>query len=652
MAKTITQVGCSLPTGITVSLVAGGSLPVGTTYYYRFISWRLYRETHAFSEASTEYSVTTTSGNQQVDISWTPGTDATGVIIQRTTTSGSYPIGGANNFGGQITNGVRLNYPIVIANVVTSISDDGTVLWDNPNLDHSQAWPVISATSDANDVITPDDIYQASVAGGWGQVEKIFVPSGKSVTTSTIVEQLPYVFTGCLYLRDCIWQVKGITIMLQGTIQTYSGTVTLRYGSSDTRGRSFPYTFMMSPFYMSRTDDATTGYVNLPFKWRDCNGKAGSYIYNLIRRPLLSTNNILPYIFSGQWDDGIAIGSTDKVEKSILGNGSANGCPIFKADYSDNTFEGMRHYFENEIADATVRYAGEGLTHRWRQNTIFLRPRTTSMNKDCTWGQGTFGAMHIDPTYEARGQTDNQPYFSVGTNQATYIGCTLTINNTIKVKVVDTDGNPIDGATVSITDQNGYSDLWEDLGTYTNTIMTPDVTTINLLDRSKVSVDDVIRFGNYAERIRVDSTGSGEGLINITRGHQGTTARTINYGGASATYNWWKQINTPLTTDSDGEAEPDKPLLWKELYVAKSGGSYFQGGYENDLVTQGWIGRNKTVHTLTISKAGYQTYSSIIDMDVKKDMVVTLNKQNQAIIAKGIPAVNADPANPNNEIYV
>ena len=56
--------------------------------------------------------------------------------------------------------------------------------------------------------------------------------------------------------------------------------------------------------------------------------------------------------------------------------------------------------------------------------------------------------------------------------------------------------------------------------------------------------------------------------------------------------------------------------------------------------------------TITVSKTGYQTKVIELEMDEKATQVVVLEKQVDSIIAKGILAVNADPANSQSDVFV
>ena len=92
-----------------------------------------------------------------------------------------------------------------------------------------------------------------------------------------------------------------------------------------------------------------------------------------------------------------------------------------------------------------------------------------------------------------------------------------------------------------------------------------------------------------------------------------------------------------LTTDSNGEI--DQQRLW-----------YKAGSHVNPSTSFTW--ETFTPHTITISATGYQTKTMVLTMDRKREEVVVLEKQVQVIIAKGELAVNTDPTNSQNELFV
>jgi hypothetical protein len=653
MAKTIELMQADTTTGISVTLTAGGNLAASTTYYYRFIGWRMCYQganvnnyTHAFSEPSAEFTITTDTTNKSADIAWTPGANVDGVIIQRTTTSGSYPATGTNTFRAKHASAV---YPIAVDKSITSFSDDGSYNWNAPNLDHEAERPVIHAYSDANDVIKPQDIYLADVAGSWGLVDKIFVPSGKSLTTAAITNQIPYVILGGLLLSDCIFELNQMLIILQGTVVNTANTVTYRYGTNITAGTNYPYYFYLTPFFINYiTDLNATGSLYRPCMLRDLFGASGSYAYKMIRRPLNHTTRVQPYD-RDLWDDGTLLtNGTGIVNECVLGLGAANGLPLRAATYTDNTFEGFRHNFRDSMSNSIVKYANEGVAFRWDHNGTQINPRIQHSYCDSSWGNLS-AAVFINPTFESRGQTNNQPYFRCQCSSTTYLGHTLCIYNSLGLTVMGKDGNPISGATATIKDQNGYSDIW----TATTSLLMIEITAtsgtnVRVSDTSVFSPGDIIKHPNTAERMEVVSITDALNMV-VKRGQQETVARRVASG--STTQYITKQVAS-LTTNASGQITMEMPLLHRELAIARSDGSYYQEGYENDLITAGYLTRNQQTHTITVTATGYQTKTMVLDMDRKREEVVVLEKQVETIVAKGKVAINTEPENSQSDVFV
>lgn len=76
--------GC--PSGIVLSLVAGGALVVDTTYYYKITALNATGQT----TGSIEKSIIPTAGNQSIKLDWNTVTGATQYKIYRSVVQGSY----------------------------------------------------------------------------------------------------------------------------------------------------------------------------------------------------------------------------------------------------------------------------------------------------------------------------------------------------------------------------------------------------------------------------------------------------------------------------------------------------------------------------------------------------------------------------------
>ena len=107
MAKTITWTAPYGAPAATPSLQAGGSLAVGTTYYYRVVAVKHggvpWNTNQVESPASVEVSATPTAGNQTIRLTWPQVAGANYYWVHRTTTSGSYL--GSKKLGSPVADG-------------------------------------------------------------------------------------------------------------------------------------------------------------------------------------------------------------------------------------------------------------------------------------------------------------------------------------------------------------------------------------------------------------------------------------------------------------------------------------------------------------------------------------------------------------------
>lgn len=95
MAKTITWTAPYATPVVTPSLQAGGTLTLGTTYYYRVVALKVdssygWGREQAESPASVEVSATPAGANQTIRLTWPQVAGAAYYDIYRTTTSGNY----------------------------------------------------------------------------------------------------------------------------------------------------------------------------------------------------------------------------------------------------------------------------------------------------------------------------------------------------------------------------------------------------------------------------------------------------------------------------------------------------------------------------------------------------------------------------------
>lgn|GEM_PF-4502521 len=619
MTKTFTLVTVGTPVNVQAVLSAGGGLTAGTTYYYRVVAVRYYQSVlPVLSIPSAEVSATADAVNKTITVSWNAVANANVYIVQRTTTSGSYPVNSKNTLGGFSTSYSELPGATSLLSIIDGGGVGSVLVFNRYNGDWESGISAIDVSSDADEVIDPYDIYAADVAGGWGVVDMVCPPNCKTVAHADFRDQVPYTVEGSLYVHDCQFQLRGMLYTTNGVPYFKATTTTLLFGNSSYNFA--PYIFILGMFGVVYTTNNTTYGGLYPWKTNlEC--KAGSTIYNLIRRPVLtwSGHELYPYGYGGLWDEGVV---NVTMVNSIVGLRSANAMPLYAGTYVNNIIEDLRFRADDlEVADAVVRFGTSGtISHTWADNTKATRPKTRNSTTDITWGS-RMGALHVDGTYEAKGQTDNQPYMWCKCDNAAKIGNTLLMGNTLALKVIDKDGNGLAGVTVRILDLPGYSDIWEDsLATLSTDLNATDVsTTFTVSDGTKFSVGDVIRVEQYAEAMLV--TGIVGNSVTATRGYQGTTKRATENAGNPRIF----IQAASLTTDANGDIDLPEFLISRELAIARSDGDDEQPGYEDDLVAAGWITRTmRTPHTVIMSKAGYPSRTIVYTMDRKREEVEKL----------------------------
>lgn len=616
MAITVNRITVAAPVLNAITLGAGGSLSVGTTYYYRAIAIRRigsdvnsYRI--CFSEASAEQSVTPTSGNQTAQLSWPAVADAIAYILQRTTTSGSYPVDGNNslNLNGQGYAG----YPY--ATTQTSLNDDGgaatNIRFNSYNMDFETELPIIEVYGGSiTDVATLYDIYAALVGGGYSDME--LLGSSQLLAAANWQGEGAYLLRGILYLRDCTYRHRGTLLTVPGDLFIKNDSVILEMGSN---------TVNYSPVHLR------LGIGLIPYTTNN-NSFAGNYENSSsIKGKSGESNNIdkafiRPIVYSrvGHYNTICytehAFGRYDSqycnINDSVIGLGKAYGEHNYQEEASYNNIYESLQFGAATLIGALIRFAH--IIPYNSSNAIYRRCKNIRASRDCEpWYGSQAATQFIDHTFAALGQTDNQPKWqaqrNVTTGQATVI---LAV--TRNFLVLDADG-PVAGAEITALNANGLSAFWEDsLATFSNALNhTTDPGSLTVSDGTKFSEGDYIRCETMGECLKV--TNIAGNVLTVARAQLGTTIRLHKTGNNNRVL---KMVDY-LTTDANGEAEGDEPVLQREIYSLSGGGN--QTNYEDTLITNGYLGRNLCgPYALTISKAGYADYveARFLDPDVDK----------------------------------
>jgi hypothetical protein len=613
MAKTINRITAAAPTSFAAALNTGGSLLVGTTYYYRVLTVR--KETgplFAISVPTAEQSVTPTVGNQTANLSWTAAANAWGYIVQRTTTSGSYPVGSGNSL--QIQGGYGVNYPTVTT--LTSITDDGgvsNVRFNALNLDLSRLWPVIEIYGSANDLITLNDIRLADVAGGWGDLAINASAGLAAYTNATWVDEAPYLLQGSLYVHDCQFRLRSVLSIINGSFYADPVTATLLFGSAT--AYYTPQILYMSPRVFCYTTNNSTQagyyYTNLAVGGKDNN----SLVKNFICRVLTYTS-IYPYWSSAFSQTGMAADTVyEDCHMGRGGGGSGVSFSVPSKYMSRVILEGLTP--AADLKDFEVK--GTNILMNYAMSIFRATVNYVSATAYDIQIGGTVGHAFEDCTFKARGQTDNKPaYYYYTTN----LNAAVIFRNSFKLRVCDVAGSPINGCVVTLVNALGNSAFFEDTLTtfYAALNSTDSSSTLTVGDSTKLAVNDVIKLEPYSELLRVSAIINATS-VTVERGYLGTAKRaTIN----RYTSNRVLRKIASLTTDVNGFVQPTEGILVREVHSISASG--YKTDTEDNLVSAGYLGRTYyTPHTLAITKAGYQDYQEVITIDRKMDLEVALS---------------------------
>jgi hypothetical protein len=168
MPKSIIFTDLLPPTALTSSVISGGTLATGSTYYYViqacFDAGSSALTTNGRSQSSNEVSsAITTSGSQAVSLSWTASSGAGGYRVYRATSSADY--------AAMLNVAVRTSVNCVGG--ICTITDTGLGTPGNTqyqNIVHGKLDLLGSTSSDPFSIV---DLYNSSSANGWGVVERL-----------------------------------------------------------------------------------------------------------------------------------------------------------------------------------------------------------------------------------------------------------------------------------------------------------------------------------------------------------------------------------------------------------------------------------------------------------------------------------------------
>ena len=580
MTVTVTQLG--VPTGITTTVQAGGSLAASTTYYYKLVCVETTQTNGRCSymlvesAPTVEFSATTTGVNKQIKIDWTlpAKVDASRyrhVLVFRTTVSGDYAVAGSHLISGAAGEA----YATAINDPIT-FTDDGTRTMYKGEIFANGIPYVLISGGTTGTPINEEDIYQGYVSAGLAATycTKTTLPDGTAVG---------YYFIGFITIlaaNEFIEIRKGRNVVIFGRWGSQT-TTTIRMGSKTLYGGSNP------------GQGATLGISNCAF---DLGNQLtgilqlyGSRVYDLF------TN-------SGETRVGTFWASNASFN-GFLGSASATAAEVMNCHLysfgSNNSYSG-NVVFSNCVIEGAPRIeAGGGYTPTLN-NVIFYGSQLYSYAGSyvrlykCTVNAGTGDDIlfHGGSTTLLRfidmidHTSTNEPLKSSASGVTNPTGTYFLRRYSLSGFIKDSSGTALSGASVRIHNASGYSDTFTDTGaTVTPTTITLAATSFAVSSVAALSIGDYIKV--EAEVMLI--TNIVATTLTVTRGQLGTVT------------NQWDRVVKPIyklvnsvTTDANGDFE-DQYYLSKMLQGKATGTPY---NYDTTVYGP---------HVTCIRKYGYKT---------------------------------------------
>lgn len=586
MAKTITRIQIAAPANLAAELQAGGTLLAGTPYYYRVAAFRKYGTNLILmhSAATAEVSATPDAANKTIALTWDAVADAYGYAVQRTTTPGSYPVGGANVF--TTTSGLfcltTLNY----------LTDSGAQLFNGPNPDLTEEAPIIEVYGSANDDIYSYEILDAAIANGWTSVKTSFPAGILAANTYLRRKNIPLTFVGSLFVHDCQFHWQCPVTIINGSFLSAS-TVTF---VSDVNYGEVPALYTYPIAYPQYTNNNSTTA-----------GSFGNYSRIYGTGTLINFNQ---FHICTSGDTGFCYNSTVYFDlpgnitfkNSNIGHKVANNLNIGAGTYANCLLAAISPSIE--VADAV----------------IYGSTKSSINNKTsrCVFTQGMFCAYFL--FYNGYSLVDcvfNVTPLSV--NCSGKLGYTSYFKYSLTGNISDEFGTPISGAKVIVSDARGLSAIFTLSGaTYSTTLNNTDnVSVLTVSNGTLFIAGDIIRLENHSELMEVVSIVGNN--LTVNRGYS-ETVKTSSYGNLGIRNVLILQES--ITTDVNGDFSFATPMIHKEYTALKTGSITNTLDY---LVANGYIGETlHTPHTIIVTKEGYQDYQGVITIDNKIHLEVVM----------------------------
>lgn len=407
MAKLITFTDLLPPTDLTSTVVAGGTLDTGNTYYYViqacFDAGTSALITNGRSQSTNQTSATvTTAGNQSIQLSWTGSSGAGGYRIYRATSSGSYE--------GMLNVAVRES--IHCTGGICTITDTGYSTLGNSQYQNVAHGKLELAGSTSSDPFSIVDLYNSSSANGWGVVDML--DDDLYVVKSYIVGDSNGYWTDeekVITFRDKLLPGFNSTF-------TFGGVV----GTDPRKGCRLIF---------KTPDLASTNFPNL---------YAYKSTFDYIRfNPLVPYNRLTPQILTF---------SSGKVDYCLI-----NKMRGFQPQSSTNCTISNTTITEADVALGQGKATFINVTGM-RNNRVFQTTNNTQITASGVEFVSSTGTLLIGENFTVKYINSGNAAQRDNIHNSSAVGTTSDVF-TYDLKVLDTDGVPISSASAQLTDVLG-----------------------------------------------------------------------------------------------------------------------------------------------------------------------------------------------------
>lgn len=438
------------PTDLQATLVAGGSLAANTTYYYVVIAYDQASTSPDgvipyHSPLSVEGSFTTDSTNKSVKINWSNVAGAKRYQILLTTTSGDYTSSGgygtaSESVGNLITSGT-------VGYTITALSTEPYIIHScqiknnlSGNINKNLGIIKVDFTT-AGNYTSLNQIYADIVDQGFGDYvfydgynfvcKGWFFAAANASTGSFVIEQ------------------KRLTF-IKGGIINYSNTYTMRFGRwySDYAGANYEYGCAINIMNMRM---CFVSYYDKIKLW-------GCLLTNHLENTLLTESSYVNTYFSGWYIPY----NTSEMKDSIIGVGMRHNSSIAKDSkwMQTNNFSNYEHIRLKVVKYAALPYYKGG---KFYDCDFLLASGLNFYNGSITWSESGYYTDFYDCRWPARPDGMLYLYYGKIVNPTTLTSNQIAyVNYSINATVLDEEGQPLSGVTVSAVDsQNNPVDFIE-----------------------------------------------------------------------------------------------------------------------------------------------------------------------------------------------